>query len=138
MLRDEVGEYETLNRNIEDIQTLVELATEENDNSLQTEIVDGLENIANALEQLELRLMLNGEFDENNAILNIHPGAGGVDAQDWAGMLMRMYLRWCDQRGYQTQIVDIALGDEAGIKGTTILVTGPPRLRIPAIRDRCA
>ena len=74
---------------------------------------------------MELQLMLNGEFDENNAILNIHSGAGGVDAQDWAGMLMRMYLRWCDRRSYQTQIVDITVGDEAGIKGTTILVTGP-------------
>ena len=68
--------------------------------------------------------MLTGEFDENNAILNIHAGAGGIDAQDWAGMLMRMYLRWCDQRGYQTEIVDLTSGDEAGIKGTTILVTG--------------
>jgi peptide chain release factor 2 len=73
---------------------------------------------------MELRLMLTGEFDENNAILNIHAGAGGIDAQDWAGMLMRMYLRWCDQRGYQTEIVDLTSGDEAGIKGTTILVTG--------------
>ncbi|MCY3550456.1 MAG: peptide chain release factor 2 [Candidatus Poribacteria bacterium] len=124
ILRDEVGAYEELNLKIEDIQTLVELATEENDESLQTEIVDGLESISNRLEQMELRLMLTGEFDENNAILNIHPGAGGVDAQDWAGMLMRMYLRWCDQRGYQTEILDITAGDEAGIKGTTILVTG--------------
>ena len=73
---------------------------------------------------MELRLMLRGEFDENNAILSIHAGAGGVDAQDWAGMLMRMYLRWCDARGYQTEIVDITPGDEAGVKGTTILVTG--------------
>ncbi len=124
ILRDEVGEYEELNLKIEDIQTLVELATEENDESLQTEIVDGLDSISNRLEQMELRLMLTGEFDENNAILNIHPGAGGIDAQDWAGMLMRMYLRWCDQRGYQTEILDITAGDEAGIKGTTILVTG--------------
>ena len=124
ILRDEVGEYEELNLKIEDIQTLVELATEENDESLQTEIVDGLDSISSRLEQMELRLMLTGEFDENNAILNIHPGAGGVDAQDWAGMLMRMYLRWCDQRGYQTEILDITAGDEAGIKGTTILVTG--------------
>ena len=124
ILRDEVGAYEELNLKIEDIQTLVELATEENDESLQTEIVDGLDSLSNHLEQMELRLMLTGEFDENNAILNIHPGAGGVDAQDWAGMLMRMYLRWCDQRGYQTEILDITAGDEAGIKGTTILVTG--------------
>ena len=68
--------------------------------------------------------MLAGEFDENNAILSIHSGAGGIDAQDWAGMLMRMYLRWCDQRGYQTEIVDLTAGDEAGIKGATILVKG--------------
>ena len=84
-----------------------------------------MESVASCLEQMELQLMLNGEFDENNAILSIHSGAGGVDAQDWAGMLMRMYLRWCDRREYQTQIVDITVGDEAGIKGTTILVTGP-------------
>ena len=84
-----------------------------------------MESVASRLEQMELQLMLNGEFDENNAILSIHSGAGGVDAQDWAGMLMRMYLRWCDTRGYQTQIVDITVGDEAGIKGATIFVTGP-------------
>ncbi len=68
--------------------------------------------------------MLNGEFDENNAILCINPGAGGVDAQDWAGMLMRMYLRWCDQHNYTTEIADLTPGDEAGIKGATIFVKG--------------
>ncbi|MDE0016592.1 peptide chain release factor 2 [Candidatus Poribacteria bacterium] len=125
VLRDEVSKYEELSLKIQDIQTLIELAIEENDESLQAEIGDGLESVASRLEQMELQLMLNGEFDENNAILNIHSGAGGIDAQDWAGMLMRMYLRWCDTRGYQTQIVDITVGDEAGIKGTTILVTGP-------------
>lgn len=124
VLRDEIGAYEELNLKIEDIQTLLELATEENDESLQTEIVDGLGNLSSRLEQMELRLMLTGEFDENNAILNIHSGAGGIDAQDWAEMLMRMYLRWCDQRGYKTEIIDITAGEETGIKGTTILVTG--------------
>jgi len=123
-LRDEVGAYEDLALKIEDIQTLLELATEENDESLQKEIVDGLNTVTQHLEQIELRLMLTGEFDANNAILSIHSGAGGIDAQDWAGMLMRMYLRWCDQRGYQTEIVDLTSGDEAGIKGATILVTG--------------
>ena len=124
ILRDEVGAYEDLALKIEDIQTLLELATEEEDESLQNEIVDGLNTVTQDLEQMELHLMLTGEFDENNAILSIHSGAGGIDAQDWAGMLMRMYLRWCDQRGYQTEIVDLTSGDEAGIKGTTILVTG--------------
>lgn len=124
VLRDKIGAYEALNLKIEDIQTLLELASEENDTSLHTEIADGLERVASHLEQLELQLMLTGEFDENNAILNIHSGAGGIDAQDWAGMLMRMYLRWCDQRSYQTEIVDLAAGDEAGIKSATILVKG--------------
>lgn len=123
-LRDEVGAYEDLALKIEDIQILLELATEENDESLQKEIADGLSTVTQHLEQMELRLMLTGEFDANNAILSIHSGAGGIDAQDWAGMLMRMYLRWCDQRGYQTEIVDLTSGDEAGIKGATILVTG--------------
>ena len=123
-LRDEVGAYEDLALKIEDIQTLLELATEENDESLQKEIADGVDTVTQHLEQIELRLMLTGEFDANNAILSIHSGAGGIDAQDWAGMLMRMYLRWCDQRGYQTEIVDLTSGDEAGIKGATILVTG--------------
>ena len=123
-LRDEVGAYEDLALRIEDIQILLELATEEKDESLQTEIADGVDTVTQHLEQMELRLMLTGEFDANNAILSIHSGAGGIDAQDWAGMLMRMYLRWCDQRGYQTEIVDLTSGDEAGIKGATILVTG--------------
>ncbi len=123
-LRDELGAYEDLALKIEDIQTLLELATEENDESLQKEIADGVDTVTQHLEQMELRLMLTGEFDANNAILSIHSGAGGIDAQDWAGMLMRMYLRWCDQRGYQTEIVDLTSGDEAGIKGATILVTG--------------
>ena len=123
-LRDEVAAYEDLALKIEDIQTLLELATEENDESLQKEIADGVDTVTQHLEQMELRLMLTGEFDANNAILSIHSGAGGIDAQDWAGMLMRMYLRWCDQRGYQTEIVDLTSGDEAGIKGATILVTG--------------
>lgn len=123
-LRDEVEAYEDLVLKIEDLQTLIELAIEENDESLQAEIADGLNNVTQHLEQMELRLMLTGEFDENNAILSIHAGAGGIDAQDWAGMLMRMYLRWCDQRRYQTEIVDLTSGDEAGIKGATILVTG--------------
>ena len=125
VLRDEISKYEELNLKIQDIETLIELAIEENDEGLQAEIGDGLESVTSRLEQMELQLMLNGEFDGNNAILNIHSGAGGVDAQDWAGMLMRMYLRWCDRRDYQTQIVDITVGDEAGIKGTTIFVTGP-------------
>ena len=123
-LKDEINEYEKLKIGIEDLDILLELAIEEDDTSLVSEIQNGLSVVDKKFEKIELRLMLNGEFDENNAILNIHPGAGGVDAQDWAGMLMRMYLRWCDQRNFTTEIVDLTAGDEAGIKGVTILVKG--------------
>ena len=124
VLKDEIAEYEKLDGSVDDLQTLVELAIEEDDSSLEVEIQDGLSTVTEQFEKIELRLMLDGEFDENNAILNIHSGAGGVDAQDWAGMLMRMYLRWCDQRNYTTEIADITPGDEAGIKSATIFVKG--------------
>jgi len=124
VLRDAIEAYENRSLKIEDRQALVVLATEEIDEGLHPEIVSDLNTVANRLQQMELKLMLTGEFDENNAILSIHAGAGGIDAQDWAEMLMRMYLRWCDLRGYRTEIVDLANGEEAGIKGATILVTG--------------
>ncbi len=123
-LKEEIGEYEKLKSTVDDLQILLELAIEEDDTSLETEIQNGLSTIDKQFEKVELRLMLDGEFDENNAILNIHPGAGGVDAQDWAGIMMRMYLRWCDQHNYTNEIVDLTAGDEAGIKGATILVKG--------------
>ncbi len=125
ILKDEVSEYETITSAVEDIQTLLELAIEENDPSLEPEIQIGINKVTALIDKMELRVMLNGEFDKNNAILSIHPGAGGVDAQDWAGMLMRMYLRWCDQHNYTSEIADITPGDEAGIKGATIFVNGP-------------
>lgn len=123
-LKDEIGEFEKLQNTIDDLKVLLQLAIEEEDSSLESEIQNGISVVNAHFNKIELRLMLDGEFDENNAILNIHPGAGGVDAQDWAGMLMRMYLRWCDQRSFTTEIVDLTAGDEAGIKGATILVKG--------------
>lgn len=123
-LKDEIGEFEKLQNSVDDLKVLLELAIEEDDSSLEFEIQNGLTVVNTQFDKIELRLMLDGEFDKNNAILNIHPGAGGIDAQDWAGMLMRMYLRWCDQRSFTTEIVDLTAGDEAGIKGATILVKG--------------
>ena len=123
-LKDEIGEFEKLQNSVDDLKVLLELAIEEDDSSYESEIQNGLTVVKTQFDKIELRLMLDGEFDENNAILNIHPGAGGVDAQDWAGMLMRMYLRWCDQRSFTTEIVDLTAGDEAGIKSATVLVKG--------------
>ncbi len=123
-IRNEITQYKKLSDDIEELEILVELAIEEEDTSLHTEIAGGVDAVEQRLEQIELQLMLTGEFDENNAILSIHSGAGGIDAQDWAEMLMRMYLRWCAQRAYETEIVDLTGADEAGIKGATILVKG--------------
>lgn len=80
--------------------------------------------LATAIETLELQLLLSGEVDHNNAIVTIHPGAGGTESQDWAQMLMRMYLRWAERKGYKTEMIDLQSGDEAGIKGATFSVEG--------------
>jgi peptide chain release factor 2 len=124
LLREDIGQYQKLRAQLEDIRILVELAIEEDDQSLYEEINASLGEITNQIEQIEFELMLNGEHDQSNAILNIHPGAGGIDAQDWASMLMRMYLRWCEQRGYKTEIIELTSDEEGGIKNVTIMVNG--------------
>lgn len=83
-----------------------------------------IEDLKQKLDNIELRLLLSGEADRNNAIVTMHPGAGGVESQDWAQMLMRMYLKWADRRGFKTEIVDIQAGDEAGIKDATFTISG--------------
>lgn len=124
LLRGDIGRYQKLHSQLEELEVMVELCIEEADDSLNQEINTGLEEISTQIDQIELRMMLDGEHDRNNAILNIHPGAGGIDSQDWAAMLMRMYLRWCEQRNYRTETIELTPGDEAGIKSVTILVTG--------------
>src|SRR5690606_16186676 len=81
--------------------------------------------LASALRSLELTLLLTGDYDDYNAIVALHPGAGGTEAQDWAEMLMRMYTRWAERKGFQVQVLDFLEGDEAGIKSVTLLVKGP-------------
>jgi peptide chain release factor 2 len=109
---------------VEDIETLLEMSAEEEDTSLYDEIRSEQEDLEKKLEKLEFELMLSGDHDHNSAILEIHSGAGGTDSQDWAEMLLRMYLRWCEKKGYQTQSLDSLAGEEAGIKNATIMVTG--------------
>jgi len=88
------------------------------------EIKKEIDSLSKDIESLELRTLLSGELDKNNAIITIHPGAGGIESQDWAQMLLRMYTRWAERLGYSTQIVDIQAGEEAGIKGATVTFTG--------------
>jgi peptide chain release factor 2 len=123
-LREEIGQYGKLHSQLEDNQVLLELAIEEDDESVSEEIGRNLEDIGQQIEQMATVLMLDGEHDRSNAILTIHPGAGGTESQDWAYMLLRMYTRWCDRHGYRTESIELMPGEEAGIKSATVLVSG--------------
>ncbi len=109
----------------EDVETLLELVEEEDDDDLKTEIQDESARLAEMLEHLELRNMLNGEDDHRNAIVTINPGAGGTESQDWAEMLLRMYTRWAEQQGYKVSLLGYQAGDVAGIKSASLEVQGP-------------
>src|SRR5881397_2790378 len=101
-----------------------ERAAEAGDDSVDAEIREGIGKLQRELDEFELKVMLSGPHDAKAAILSIHPGAGGTESQDWAQMLMRMYLRWCERNGFQAEVVDLLPGEEAGIKSVTIEVTG--------------
>ncbi len=107
------------------IEESLEILDEDEGEIFSEEIRRELDGLKSYLDEVELRLLLSGEADKNNAIVTIHPGAGGVESQDWAQMLMRMYLRWTETHGYKTEVADLQIGDEAGIKGVTFTVTGP-------------
>ncbi|MBV9489683.1 MAG: peptide chain release factor 2 [Verrucomicrobia bacterium] len=127
-LRAKVQPFTGLNQRIDDLQVLRELIEEEKDDAAQVSAFRELENeyaaVKRSIEDYELKMLLSGEFDRNNAFLTIHAGAGGTESCDWAEMLLRMYQRWIERNGYSSQIVDIQQGDEAGIKSVTLLVSG--------------
>jgi peptide chain release factor 2 len=110
---------------ISDAAELLELAIIEDDVLTTEEIVSDLENIENSVAELEFRRMFSGEMDECNAFLEIQSGSGGTEAQDWANMLLRMYLRWGEARGFKTELIEVSDGDVAGIKSATIRFEGP-------------
>ena len=126
--RSELGRLVTraseLGKQAEDLGVLLELADEAGDGSLDVEIADGLGKLRRELDEFELKLMLSGPHDGKACVLSIHPGAGGTESQDWAQMLMRMYLRWFERKGFKAEVVDLLPGEEAGIKSATIEVTG--------------
>ncbi len=103
---------------------IIEIAILEKDNSLEPEILESIEKLTLSLDQLELKTLFDGEFDSRNVILSIHAGAGGVESQDWASMLMRMYTRWAEKNDMSAKILEISRGDEAGIKSCTISIDG--------------
>ena len=119
-----VDGYKKLSERFDDVNVLIEMAEESDDTSLVPEITEEFNGLKAQIEELRLETLLSGEYDANNAILSIHSGAGGLEAQDWAGMLLRMYTRWCERKGYKCQFVDVQNDDEAGIKSATVMVKG--------------
>ncbi len=107
-----------------DLEAIAELLGEEDDADLGRELAAGLETLQRGLEELELRTMLQGEEDHREAIVTIHPGAGGLESQDWARMLMRMYTRWAERRGYDVSVLDLQPGTDGGLKSATLEIKG--------------
>jgi len=116
--------WRALHKSLEDIKVMFELSSEEGGDSFLPDIESSVKALAKDVDSAELELMLSGPTDKNNAIVTIHPGAGGTESQDWAEMLLRMYLRWSERRGYKTEIIDMLPGEEAGIKSVTFDVIG--------------
>ncbi len=123
-LKNKVEKYAKLCNTWDDLFTLCEMALEEGDDSMLGELQADYAAFEEALEAMRLGTLLTGEYDANNAILTIHPGAGGTEAQDWASMLYRMYTRWTERHGYKYTLMDWQDGDEAGIKSATIKIEG--------------
>ncbi|MEG1547353.1 MAG: peptide chain release factor 2 [Clostridia bacterium] len=124
VITSKLEKYAKLVRRGDDVSTLMQMAEEENDESLIKEITSEFGSFDSAVQALKLETLLKGEYDDNNAVLSLHAGAGGTEAQDWVQLLYRMYTRYCDKRGYTVKELDLLDGDEAGIKSVTFEVDG--------------
>ena len=120
-----IRRWTEMERRHDDLQAMVQLVEESEDADLQRELQENVGTLESSLDQMRTELLLSGEHDSSNAIVAIHPGAGGTESQDWAQMLLRMYSRWAERNGYKVETFDLQLGDEAGIKSATLSVTGP-------------
>ena len=123
-LKGKIEHFEHIKSEREDLLTIIELAEEEDDLSFLDEVKSGFERLSNDIETTKLETLLSGPYDKNDAIITLHAGAGGTEAQDWASMLLRMYQMWAEKRGFAVSTIDYLDGDEAGIKGATILIEG--------------
>ena len=124
ILEREVKSWSDMERRLDDLAAMVELAESEQDASIEGDITAELALAEQALAKLRVELLLHGEMDANNAIMSIHPGAGGTESQDWAEMLMRMYVRWAEAKGYKIETLDYLPGEQAGIKSVTLGIAG--------------
>ncbi len=125
LLLDTITPWKNEKREVEEMGVLLQLIEEQGDEKEAQELLEKIKKSEEKISQMELKRMLGEEHDERNAIVSINAGAGGTEAQDWVEMLLRMYLRWAEKRKYQTQIIDILQGEEAGLKNVTFTVNGP-------------
>lgn len=123
-LKEMVNSWHQQKERLSDLTELAELIADEGDESLEAEIQTEMEKLTLKIERLEFHQLLSGEYDQRNALIGIHAGAGGTESQDWAEMLMRMYLRWAERRNFPAEVLDISPGEEAGIKSALIEVNG--------------
>jgi peptide chain release factor 2 len=121
----DLRQWREIDATLSDLDALLELARESGDAALEAELVTELSRFEPRLASLRVELLLSGELDANNALMAIHPGAGGTESQDWAQMLLRMYVRWAENKKFKVETLDYLAGDEAGIKSVTIAITGP-------------
>jgi len=124
VLKDVVENYMGMNDAQEDLEMTLELLREEFDEEMQDELGTDLKAFKKRLEAFELQMLLSGEFDRHNAVLELHSGAGGTESQDWASMLLRMYTRWAEGQGFKVETLDYQAGDEAGVKSVTLAIKG--------------
>ncbi len=123
-LKDQVVEFTNLNDAYENLELTYQLVKEEPDADLQAELDEEIQELSKSLSDFELQLLLSEPYDKNNAILELHPGAGGTESQDWGSLLLRMYTRWAEKKGFKVETLDYLPGDEAGIKSVTLLIKG--------------
>lgn len=123
-LKSEVDTFTSLETKVDDLDTLWEMAMEEKDDTLVSEMESELEGAKHTLSELELGMLLSDEYDANNAIMNLHAGAGGTEAQDWTGMLLRMFTRYAEGKGFEVELLDVLPGEEAGTKSATLAIKG--------------
>lgn len=123
--QDTIQKYEKLCSQHEDTLVMIEMAEEEDDESLLEEAISETKDFTTEFERMRIATMLDGEYDGNDVILSLHAGAGGTEACDWANMLLRMYTRWAERRGYKVEMLDYLEGDGAGVKSVTLQISGP-------------
>lgn len=123
-IKGSVDQFQALASEYEDLDVMVQLAEEEGDEEMIQEVASSISALVRKLEEFELQLLLDQPYDRLNAILELHPGAGGTESQDWAEMLLRMYRRYAEQQGFKVEVLDYLPGDEAGVKSVTLLIKG--------------